>query len=185
MEIVSSNTSRRPDMLSAWETSTVEVFIRAASLIGLPRSIGEIYGLLFCAETPITFDDLVNRLGISRGSVSQGLKFLRQLGAVKLHYVAGSRKDHYKPELSMRRLVSGFVHDQFSPHVESGGARLDEIDVLIQAEGDPRLRAHAAQRISTLRVWQRRVQKLMPVVMAVLGGANFFKKPIDSEQDII
>jgi HTH-type transcriptional regulator, glycine betaine synthesis regulator len=65
--------------LSPWETSTIQLFIRAASLIGLPRSVGEIYGFLFCAQSPQTFDDLSARLGISRGSVSQGLKFYANL----------------------------------------------------------------------------------------------------------
>ena len=182
MEALSTNDTATPDALSPWETSTIEVFIRAASLIGLPRSVGEIYGLLFCAQSPLTFDDLSERLGISRGSVSQGLKFLRQLGAVKVHYVAGSRKDHYQPELSMKRLVSGFVRDQFTPHLESGSERLDEITVLIESESDPELREHAAQRINTLRIWQGRIQKLMPIVMAALGGASFFnQEPEDSE----
>jgi DNA-binding transcriptional regulator GbsR (MarR family) len=48
----------------------------------------------------LSFDELGERLQISKGSVSQGLKVLRQLGAVKLHYVPGSRRDHYQPELS-------------------------------------------------------------------------------------
>ncbi len=174
-----------PAALSPWETSTIEVFIRAASLIGLPRSVGEIYGLLFCAQTPQTFDNLAERLGISRGSVSQGLKLLRQLGAVKVHDVAGSRKDHYQPELSMKRLVHGFVRDQFAPHLESGEGRLDEIAALAESEADPALREHAAQRISTLRNWQGRMQKLMPIIMAALGGAAFFNQPNDPPSDIV
>ena len=173
-----------PAALSPWETSTIEVFIRAASLIGLPRSVGEIYGFLFCAQSPQTFDDLAERLGISRGSVSQGLKLLRQLGAVKVHDVAGSRRDHYQPELSMKRLVQGFVRDQFAPHLESGGGRLDEIAALIESEPDPALREHAAQRINTLRTWQGRMRKLMPIIMAALGGANFFNKPADNSEII-
>ena len=51
----------------------IDVFVRAASLIGLPRSIGEIYGLLFCTPQALSFDELVERLQISKGSVSQGL----------------------------------------------------------------------------------------------------------------
>ena len=185
MEALPTDLTPTPAALSPWETSTIEVFIRAASLIGLPRSVGEIYGLLFCAQTPQTFDDLAQRLGISRGSVSQGLKFLRQLGAVKVHYVAGSRKDHYQPELSMKRLVHGFVRDQFTPHLESGGTRLDEIFALIESEPDSALRTHAAQRINTLRTWQGRMQKLMPIVMAALGGANFFNPPTEDNSEII
>ena len=185
MEAQHIDATPTPTGLSPWESSTIEVFIRAASLIGLPRSVGEIYGYLFCAPSPQTFDDLVARLGISRGSVSQGLKLLRQLGAVEVQYVPGSRKDHYHPELSMKRLVHGFVRDQFAPHLESGGGRLDAIAALIESEADPALRLHAAQRINTLRTWQGRMQKLMPIIMAALGGANFFSKPNDTQQDII
>lgn len=171
--------------LVPWEASMVELFVRAAGLIGLPRSIGEIYGLLFCAATPMTFDDLVQRLGISRGSVSQGLKLLRQLGAVKLQYVPGDRKDHYVPELSMKRLVSGFVRDQFSPHIESGVSRIAQVGDLIESEDNPELKAHAFQRLKTLSLWQSRIQRLLPVIMAALSGANFFEGSSSEEETII
>ncbi len=185
MEVTPAESTQPPAVLSPWESSTIEVFIRAASLIGLPRSVGEIYGCLFCAPLPQTFDDLTVRLGISRGSVSQGLKLLRQLGAVKVQYLAGSRKDHYHPELSMKRLVHGFVRDQFTPHLESGSGRLEAIAALVESEADPAVREHAAQRINTLRTWQGRMQKLMPIIMAALGGANFFSKPNEARQDIV
>ncbi len=171
--------------LSAWETSMIDVFVRAASLIGLPRSIGEIYGLLFCTPQALSFDELVERLQISKGSVSQGLKVLRQLGAVKLHYVSGSRRDHYQPELSMKRLVRGFIKDQFEPHLLSGTQRLDNIEALIQEVGDEASHAHALSRLETLRSWQKRTRKLMPIVMAVLGGAKFFDKESTDQETII
>ena len=181
MPVTQSDTS----VLSAWETSMIDVFVRAAGLIGLPRSIGEIYGLLFCTPKALSFDELVERLQISKGSVSQGLKVLRQIGAVELHYVPGSRRDHYQPELSMKRLVRGFIKDQFEPHLLSGSQRLDNIDALIEDEGDEASRAHARNRLGTLRSWQQRTRKLMPIVMAVLGGAKFFDKESTDEETII
>jgi DNA-binding transcriptional regulator GbsR (MarR family) len=184
MEAPSKSSSLEIAALTPWETSMIEIFVRAANLIGLPRSIGEIYGFLFCSSQPQTFDHLVQRLGISRGSVSQGLKLLRQLGAVKLHYIAGSRKDHYVPELSMKRLVRGFVSDQFSPHIESGANRLDQIEALVANEADPALSAHIANRLGTLRSWQKRMQKLLPVILAVLGGTKFLEET-DSPRDVI
>ena len=150
----------------------IEMFVRAAALIGLPRSIGEIYGVLYCAERPLTFDDQVDRLGISKGSVSQGLKLLRQFGAVKVQYIAGSRKDHYVPELSIKRLVRGFIQDQFNPHLQSGASRIQGIQDLVEAEPDTELRKHAEQRLGTLISWQSRMVKLLPVITAVLGGTE-------------
>ncbi|NBB79502.1 MAG: hypothetical protein GVY36_08675 [Verrucomicrobia bacterium] len=150
----------------------IDSFVRAASLIGLPRSIGEIYGLLYCSPEAMTFDQIVERLGISAGSVSQGLKTLRQLGAVKLHYTPGSRKDHYLPELSMERLVRGFIKDQFAPHLESSAERLDRIEAQLADEADTPLRKHAEQRLNTLRTWRRRTEKLLPLALAVLAGGR-------------
>ena len=84
----------------------------------------------------------------------------------------------------MKRLVHGFVRDQFTPHLESGEERLNAIAVLAESEADSALREHAAQRINTLRTWQGRMQKLMPIIMAALGGANFFNKPVDHSEII-
>jgi DNA-binding transcriptional regulator GbsR (MarR family) len=159
--------------LLGWEAGVVDLFVRGANLVGLPRSVGEIYGCLFCASEPLSFDALVERLQISRGSVSQGLKVLRQLGAVKVHYIAGSRKDHYIAELSMQQLVQGFVRDQLGPHLESGSARLQEVQLLIEAESDVAMREHAQQRLETLQSWQKRGQKILPLIIAVLGGRDF------------
>lgn len=152
----------------------IDSFVRASALIGLPRSIGEIYGLLYCSPVPLTFDDIEARLGISRGSVSGGLKTLRQLGAVKIHYAPGSRKDHYLPELSMERLVRGFIADQFTPHLESSVERLNKVESELANEPDSTRREHGLQRLNTLRTWRRRAEKLLPLVLAVLGGAKRF-----------
>jgi len=160
--------------LAPWEVAMIDSFVRATALIGLPRSIGEIYGCLYCSPEPLTFDASEARLGISRGSVSGGLKTLRQLGAVKLHYAPGSRKDHYAPELSMERLVRGFIKDQFTPHLESSAERLDTVEAQLADEPDPARREHGLQRLNTLRTWRRRAEKLLPLVLAVLGGGRSF-----------
>jgi DNA-binding transcriptional regulator GbsR (MarR family) len=158
----------------------IDSFVRAAGLIGLPRSIGEIYGCLYCSPQPLDFDQIEQRLGISRGSVSGGLKTLRQLGAVKLHYVPGSRKDHYLPELSMERLVRGFIKDQFTPHLESSAQRLDYIEAQLVDDPDPARRDHARQRLNTLRIWRRRAEKLVPLALVVLGGSK--KRLIEADE---
>jgi len=172
--------------LASWEVAMIDSFVRAANLIGLPRSIGEIYGLLYCSPEPLTFDDIVDRLKISKGSVSGGLKTLRQLGAVKLHYAAGSRRDHYLPELSMERLVRGFIADQFTPHLQSSVERLDAIESELQSEKNEALQQHGLQRLNTLRTWRRRAEKLLPIALAVLGGGKaLFSKNEDPPGNVV
>ena len=80
--------------LGPLETEIIDFFVQLSRLLGQPRSLAEIYGLLFISGRPLAMDDLIERLQISKGSASQGLKFLRNIGAVRMVYVAGERRVH-------------------------------------------------------------------------------------------
>ena len=62
----------------------MELFADIVSALGIPKSIGQIYGLLYASATPLSFSDIIERLEISKGSVSQGLQLLRSLGAINV-----------------------------------------------------------------------------------------------------
>ena len=66
----------KPSSLIEIERQVVSLFADGVRLAGLPRSIGEIYGLLFISAEPLAMDDLVERLNISKGSASQGLSLI-------------------------------------------------------------------------------------------------------------
>src|SRR5262245_15236674 len=82
--------------LTPLETEIIDLFVQLSRLLGQPRSLAEIYGLLFISAQPLSMDDLIARLQLSKGSASQGLKFLRALGAVRMVYIAGDRRVHYE-----------------------------------------------------------------------------------------
>ena len=81
--------------LTALETEIIDLFVQVSRVLGQPRSLAEIYGLLFISAQPLAMDDLIGRLNLSKGSASQGLKFLRNIGAVKMVYIPGDRRVHY------------------------------------------------------------------------------------------
>lgn len=68
---------------TAFEAEIAAVFADLVMLLGLPKSMGEIYGFIFASSEPPTFADIEHKLGLSKGSVSQGLRALRELGAVR------------------------------------------------------------------------------------------------------
>ena len=65
---------------------------------GLPRLMGNIVGLLLCADEPLSLDDITEELGVSKGPVSQIMRRLRDHGLVQRIWVPGSRRDYYKAE---------------------------------------------------------------------------------------
>src|SRR5882757_6184898 len=92
----SGDSSESLPPLNALETEVIDLFVQLSRLVGQPRSLAEIYGLLFISSRPLTMDDIIARLGLSKGSASQGLKFLNRLGAARPIYVAGDRRTHYE-----------------------------------------------------------------------------------------
>ena len=64
------------------EGSLMALCVRLCLLLGLPKSIGLIYGAVFASSKPVEAGQICKKLRISRGSVSQGLRFLKELGAI-------------------------------------------------------------------------------------------------------
>ncbi len=160
---VEVESSRRIFPLGEIEIQVIDLFIRGVQVLGLPKSIGEIYGMLFITPEPVALDTLVERLGISRGSASQGLRFLRNLGAVKPEYVPGERRDHYVAETSLKELVGGFVRGALTPHMESGVIRVAALRDLAEADESDGA-AFRAQRIGQIEHWLSKGGSLMSVV---------------------
>ena len=64
--------------------------------LGLNRSIGQIYGLLYMSDKPLSLDTIVEKLKMSKGSVSLNIRELEKWEAVKKIWVNGTRKDFYE-----------------------------------------------------------------------------------------
>ena len=156
--------------LSALEVEIIDMFVGGVRLLGLPKSIGEIYGLLFASEQPLSLDALVSRLQISKGSVSQGLKFLRNLGAVKIVYLPGDRRDHYRAEAQLKKLVGGLIKEEVRPHLQSGRERLDKLNKLIVSNGDGENGAFMKERLERLENWYKRASGLFPLLQKFMGA---------------
>ena len=155
--------------LSELEREVIEVFVRMADVLNLPRSVGEIYGLLFISSAPLCLDDCRIRLNISKGSTSQGLKILRSFGAIRTVYIPGDRKDYYVAETSLRKIASGFASEQIRPHVDSGKERIERIRELMEEHGSDDREA-LQEKIDLLANWQKRAGKALPLILKLIGG---------------
>ncbi len=155
--------------LSELEREVIELFVRMADVLNLPRSVGEIYGLLFISSDPLCLDDCRIRLEISKGSTSQGLKILRSFGAIRTVYIPGDRKDYYVAETSLRKIASGFAGEQIRPHVDSGKERIERIRELMERQGSDD-RKTLQEKIDLLENWQKRAGKALPLILKLIGG---------------
>ena len=143
------------------------MFINFLKLIGLPKSVGEIYGLLFVSPRPVAMDMLMGRLGLSLGAASQGLKLLRTVGAVKVVYVPGDRRDHYLADLELSRFATSFLKEELKPRMDRALQRIERMESLA-AGLEPAERKAAFERIERLKHWLERGRKMMPWLLKFL-----------------
>jgi DNA-binding transcriptional regulator GbsR (MarR family) len=112
---------------------------------------------------------LVERLGISKGSASQGLKVLRSLGAIREVEGADSRRTYFEADLRLKQLVGGFIREEVRPHLQSGEEKLKALAGVAQGEQDPEARAFYLDRIAKLGHWSKRARLVLPLLQKVLG----------------
>jgi len=164
------------DELAEWEVAVVDLFLNAVQSVGLPKSLGQIYGLLFCRDQPLAMDEVMKLLSISKGSASQGLRSLRQLGAVSSVYAPGDRKERFVAEIRLRKLVSGFLKEQAEPHMEKGVSRLEHLRKLLSLEDDEESIQRGTRREEILAGWHRQMSRLLPWVKMIVGKSDRLSK---------
>ena len=174
---VTDPTTIKPlDTLDDWESAVIDLFLNAANSFGLPKSYGQIYGLLFCRDQALSMDEVMDLLQISKGSASQGLRALRQLGAVSSVFAPGDRRERYMAESRLRKLVGGFLREQADPHLEKGIARLKQIESLVNDSQDVDARKRGVRKHEILSGWHRQMSRLLPWVKMIVGKSDRLPK---------
>ena len=87
----------------------VEHWGRMASSWGVPRSMAEVHALLFVEGRSVNADEVVLRLGISRGNASMTLRTLVDWGIVHRSHNKADRKDYYRAEQDVLTLFSTVI----------------------------------------------------------------------------
>lgn len=161
------DSSKPQAQLTPFQHECIHLFVRAAQVLSVPRSVGEIYGLLYGSREPLAMDDIIAALNISKGSASQGLRWLRDIGAVRPSYVAGDRRDHFEAETELRKLAFGFLRESVDPHLQRGVEHLDRAERTLEELPSGEDRKFAEGRLKKLRRWHRFGAQILPVFLRI------------------
>lgn len=116
----------RPDLLrSKVRRDMIEAGGRLCQLLSLPRSTGQIYGLLYLSTVALSLDDIAHLLSISKASASTGTRQLLSWGAIRQVWVQGERRDFFEVVPDLRTLIRASYRDFMKPRLNSSGKRLE------------------------------------------------------------
>jgi len=107
-----------------------DVFLQKINKIcrdfGLNNIMAQLYAILYFSKGPLSLNDMLERLKISKGSVSINIRALERYGAVRRIWVKGSRKDYYESEADISKVIMDRVKSMVS-------RRLSEVNEMMDA----------------------------------------------------
>jgi len=141
--------------------------------LALPRSIGQIYGLLYLSKGPLSLDDIAFSLSISKGSASTGTRQLAGWGAIRQVWVPGERRDHFEAVGDLAQLVRGSYGEFIKPRLASSQKRLQSIFASLEVDVEKGVLSRkehkfCTERLKSLVRLQKRVAKIMPLAQRLV-----------------
>lgn len=144
------------------ERRAIHYFVRMAEVLSVPRSIAEIYGLLYISPVPLRFADIEKRLSLSKGSVSEGLRFLKDHGMAQAARAKGTRAETWSVTPSLAAALVDLLRRRLQPALEQTTGEL----AALQAETtSASLPPEVLERVVKLNRWNARALELLPVLL--------------------
>lgn len=149
-----------------FDEAVVSLIVSAAEIFGIPKSVAAIYAICFASAEPLSFADISVRLRISQGSLSQGLRLLQEMGALKI-VETRERRDYFVPELELRRFATRFIEQRLECRLKSLGVQLREVKDLAPHSSSSSAK-ELKERIEYLQSWGDKGQALIPLFKALI-----------------
>lgn len=102
---------------------------------GINRTMAQIHALLLISPDPLTQDDIMEELNISRGNTNMNIRELIDWGLVERVLLPGERKEYFSAEKDIWKVVRQIVKERKKRELEPMLKLLDQLE---DVEGDKR-----------------------------------------------
>lgn len=100
---------------------------------GINRTMAQIHALLLISPDPLTQDDMMTELNISRGNTNMNIRELINWGLVERVILSGERKEYFTAEKDIWKVVKQIVKERKKRELEPMMQLLDKLE---DVEGD-------------------------------------------------
>lgn len=140
----------------------IRTWAQLSSQWGINRTMGQIHALLMMSPDPLTADQIITELAISRGNVSMNLRSLIEWGLVYKVYVTGDRKEYFASEKDVWKMTLQIVRER----------KRRELDPMIHS-------LQALQNIEADSKHSKEVEELNKMTTQILDVAMQVDKVLD------
>lgn len=150
-----------------------------ASSWGINRTMAQLHALLYAVERPLDTDEIMARLGISRGNANMNLRTLVEWNLVDRIHLPGSRKDFFTAEKDVWKICMIVIQQRQQKEIGPVKDTLRECLVLLDQESG----AGDGPPPANVRQFADRIQNLVDL-MSVFEGFTRALLPFVRERNV-
>ncbi|WP_294310292.1 transcriptional regulator [uncultured Chryseobacterium sp.] len=94
---------------------------------GINRTMAQVHALLIASEKPLSTDEVMQQLEISRGNANMNLRALMDWGIVRKEFVKGDRKEYFVAEKDVWFLFKQITKERRKREIEPVISFLEEL----------------------------------------------------------
>lgn len=147
------------------------------TLYGITPSIGRLYGILYFSDDPMTLDDMRGELGMSKTSMSSGVRSLLDMKMVEPVFRRGVRKDLYQVEEDWYKSFTALFARKWRKAAESNAEETEEakqkLEKIQQETEDGQLKNEIDDDLDHLAYARGYYEWLMRLVNVIESGEIF------------
>jgi DNA-binding transcriptional regulator GbsR (MarR family) len=145
---------------------------------GIPKAMAQIHALLMISEKPLSTDDVMRDLSISRGNANTNLRSLADWGLIRRSIVKGDRKEYFHTEQDVWKMFCRIARERRKREIEPVIETLQECLGQVRAD---KAAAHFRGRVNQLldlvrmldyllgKLAQQESNAIMPRILKLLG----------------
>ena len=147
---------------------------RIAAFWGFPKAMGAAYGAIYLSPKPLSLDDLVQIVGVTKGALSVHMTQLERLGLVHRDSRPGDRKDYFSSDSDFWGVVRGILREREQREFDRALRTVSEcLALLDQAKRVGRGTAELTFYRDRIVAMQRFFQAVDRIVGAILAVEDF------------
>src|ERR1700754_3478947 len=108
---------------------------------GVNRTMAQIHALLMVAPHPLSADDIMTDLNISRGNANMNLRALIDWGLVRREFKSGERKEFFSAEKDIWLVARQVLIERKKRELEPILKALDDLGAVEADKSDPRIKS--------------------------------------------
>jgi DNA-binding transcriptional regulator GbsR (MarR family) len=146
----------------------VQGMSRISNFWGFSKAMGAIYGTIYLSPSPLSLDEIVDLVGVSKGAVSTNVRQLERFNMVHRHVQIGDRKDYYTAETDFWKMVRSILQQRDQHEFDKALNAVNEsLAMASQGQEDAELTRFYRERMGAMQSFFKTLDSLFSAALAL------------------